>query len=169
MQPAAGVLLAVGLEDLLPFAFVLVWLVVQGINLFRRAGQAGPPIGPPRPPADDERMVEVEELLRRSLGLERTPEPPPRPRASKRSKRAVATAAATAAPHGAAGGSDVARHVQEAFARDLVHQAPDAIAAPARAAGSPIVADLVAALHSPASIRQMVILKEVFDRPAERW
>jgi len=169
MPPAAGMPLAVGLEDLLPFAFVLVWLVVQGINLFRRAGgQAGPLAGPPRPRPGDERMVEMEELLRRSLGLEKPPEPPPRPRAAKRAKRAAATAGA-APTRGDAGGSDVARHVQEAFAHDLVHQSPDAIPLPPVAATSPVVAELVAALRSPAGIRQMVILKEVFDRPSERW
>jgi hypothetical protein len=68
-----------------------------------------------------------------------------------------------------AGGSDVSKHVTEAFATDLKHRiAP--VDAPLQ---PPVVADravdLVSMLREPATLRTLVVLREVLDRPVERW
>jgi len=68
-----------------------------------------------------------------------------------------------------AGGSDVSKHVTEAFATDLKHRiAP--VDAPLQ---PPVVADravdLVSMLREPATLRTLVVLREVLDRPVDRW
>jgi len=78
----------------------------------------------------------------------------------------------------------VASHVREAFAHDLKHdRTPLAKPAPARrpdasAPATPpaatnkrakIAAELAQALRNPASIRQAILLREVLERPADRW
>ena len=68
-----------------------------------------------------------------------------------------------------AGGTDVSKHVTEAFATDLKHRI-----APADAPlQPPVVADrgvdLVSMLREPATLRALVVMREVLDRPVERW
>jgi hypothetical protein len=71
-------------------------------------------------------------------------------------------------------GGDVARHVREAFAHELEHLSPQ-IASGAPAPGDarrpepPPAAELVAMLHNPATLRQLILLREVLDRPTDRW
>jgi hypothetical protein len=80
--------------------------------------------------------------------------------------------------------SDIARHVQDAFAQDIGHLAPgltrsarpaDAtppIAAPPIAAppiAAPTAAELAALLRNPASIRQLILAREILERPEHRW
>ena len=92
----------------------------------------------------------------------------------------------------AAGKTDVARHVQDAFAHDLKHDRPGiglanaplragrsplagqpaaAPAAPKRTAKLPVstAAELLEALRNPATIRQTILLREVLERPVDRW
>jgi hypothetical protein len=72
-------------------------------------------------------------------------------------------------------GSDIGRHVHDAFAHDLRHlESPLAehehnidgasIRRPATAA-----AELATALRNPATLRQLILLHEVLDRPVDRW
>lgn len=70
-------------------------------------------------------------------------------------------------------GGDVARHVDEAFATDLKHRIAPATRATAVPTAVPAlveqhgaVADL---LRDPESLRRLVIIREVLDRPVERW
>jgi hypothetical protein len=74
------------------------------------------------------------------------------------------------------GAAGVTRHVQDAFAHDLGHlTSPLASgagrdaerAAPWRPDTS--AAELMAMLRNPVTIRQIVLLREVIDRPVERW
>ena len=67
--------------------------------------------------------------------------------------------------------TDIARHVDEAFAHDLAHEAPlslddkpPALATPTKP--SPPLATL---LRDPATIRQIIVMREVLERPTERW
>jgi hypothetical protein len=71
-------------------------------------------------------------------------------------------------------GDDVEEHVRDAFAHDLVHR-ESSLAPPraaregerARAVGGGI--DLAAALRDPASLRNLVIVREILERPLTRW
>jgi hypothetical protein len=151
---------------------------------------------PPRPPAADEVRGElerqIEEFLRQAparageqagrreaAGRDtrrpprkaRSTPPPPLPQA-----RQPASSTTVGGRHlGAleAGGPDVASHVHDAFAHDLgrlttslARERPQvATAAPA---GTP-AADLVALLRSPTTLRQLFVVREVLDRPVDRW
>jgi len=89
-----------------------------------------------------------------------------------------------------AGKTDTARHVQDAFAHDLKHERPaiesaatalragrpawaeqQATALPERSAQLPVstAAELLKALRNPATIRQTILLREVLERPVDRW
>lgn len=68
-----------------------------------------------------------------------------------------------------AGGADVSKHVTEAFATDLKHRiAPAGTTPPAPVAVDRVV-DLVSMLREPATLRALVVMREVLDRPVERW
>jgi hypothetical protein len=71
--------------------------------------------------------------------------------------------------------ASVARHVKDAFSQELAHlkgelaeDAPKAGTPPATAATQQMD-ELVQMLRNPATIRQAVLLREVLDRPVERW
>lgn len=112
-------------------------------------------------------------------------EPPVRPRAVQprppvgAPRPAKPVAARADQPHptlGSLGGhaADVSRHVEDAFAREIEHL-PAGLGQPATAAGKPLAAkrgagdDLVRMLRDPATLRQLVVVREVLDRPVERW
>jgi hypothetical protein len=70
----------------------------------------------------------------------------------------------------------VARHVQDAFGRPLshlegglVHDAPPMIGDPATKTAPAPVDDFVRMLRNPATVRQVILMREVLDRPVERW
>lgn len=75
--------------------------------------------------------------------------------------------------------SAVARHVHDAFDHQLgqLHsglerpaEAAASTEAARRAAGSLVIArDLVAAARNPATIRQAILLREILERPVDRW
>ena len=190
MMPAGWLLVAAGLdwlEGLLPVLFVLIWIVSQVMNLFRGAAKkpvdapAVPVRRPPRPVAGrgagenlgDSLDGEIEEFLRRTLDRSARPQPVPTPvkptRPRQQSRRATA-------PPGGRGPSpvvergDVAGHVATAFAHDLIHESPDlTVAAPVRAAEPSPASDLVAALRAPSGLRQLILMREVLERPTHRW
>ena len=186
------------LESLLPFLFVLFWVVSQVINVVRAAAGRGkqPPVvvrpqprGEPRPPANDVRgdlERQIKEFLQQAEGgprrddrrrpaeVARDRQPtgprPARQRPAAPPQPPLPSSARTAA----AGETGVARHVQEAFARDLKHRSADLSRDSSQAAEPrPVVpaaaTELVAMLRNPATLRQLVLLREVLDRPTERW
>jgi hypothetical protein len=162
-------------------------------------GRPGPaPVVPrrPPPPADDARESlerQIEEFLKGSRG--RGPAAPPaaprpearRPRPSKPVQRPAAPVATSRVPPplpkapprlsdrhlqplGEAG-DDIAEHVDGAFANDLRHRAsPPAAAATSNALPrDTTAADLAAALRDPATLRRLVLVREVLERPVDRW
>lgn len=190
MMPAGCLLVAAGLdwlEGLLPFLFVMIWIISQVMNLFRGAAKppAGAPLAPaPRPPRpvpgggqmanrDDQLDDEIEEFLRRTLDRGARPQPvkPPRPR--QRSRRPAAPPAVPARGRAASPAverGDIAGHVATAFAHDLAHESPDrTVAAAARAAEASPATELVAALRAPGGLRQLILMREVLERPTQRW
>jgi len=70
-------------------------------------------------------------------------------------------------------GGDIARHVTEAFASDLKHRIAPVSVAPALPAALPSSVEqqgtIVDLLREPDSLRRLVIIREVLDRPVERW
>jgi len=98
-------------------------------------------------------------------------EQPPRPRPAVQAPRSVGTLAT--------GSSDVARHVQDAFAHELSHLQSgfdEATDEPAKGAATKSPAhgglsarELVAAARDPATIRQAILLREILERPVDRW
>jgi len=107
------------------------------------------------------------------------PAPRPKPEQPPRPKPATA-AAQTPRPVGtlATGPSDVARHVQDAFAHELghLHSGLERVTdepAKAAAAKPPVrdlsARDLVAAARDPATIRRAILLREILERPVDRW
>lgn len=237
MQPAP--LLAIDLEGLLPFLFVVFWIVSQVFAAIKRAGQgAAPPPGRPRPVAGPARQPQnvdearremarqIEDFLRQASGQERPagrpPQPPARPQQQRQApaaptgrpaagqerppqrgatpaprKPAGRPPAASTPPKPAAGGrklepqvgaapittlkpsladrdaggrdrETVESHVREAFSRELPHLAADA-ADTSRPAAATAAESLVRKLRDPATIRDLVILREVLDRPVDRW
>ena len=189
MKPDGCMLVAAGLdwlEGLLPFLFVLIWIVSQVMNLFRGAAKnppnppVAPPRRPPRPqpgggPAADvaELEREIDEFLRRSLDRPAAPPRPPQPvkPAKPRRKAPPPTAPAKLRPAvGAAAGGDVAGHVAVAFAHDLVHESPDRTSAPAgRVPQASPQSELLAALRAPDGLKQLILMREVLERPTYRW
>lgn len=185
MKPDGCMLVAAGLdwlEGLLPFLFVLIWIVSQVMNLFRGAAKnpGNPPVAPPRRPprpqpggdvAELER--EIDEFLQRSLERPATPPRLPQPvkPAKPRRKAPPPTAPATLRPPvGAAAGGDVAGHVAVAFAHDLVHASPDRTSAPAgRVPQASPQSELLAALRAPDGLKQLILMREVLERPTYRW
>lgn len=184
MKPADVVLLGNWIDNLIPFLFVIVWVIVQAINFFRKAAQAMPqarpaqmrPVPPPahggpgRPPEIDR---EIEELLRRTLGIEpvRQPSQPPRPpkqqKKKEKPKKQVAANQAGPTPRGVR--DDIARHVEEAFAHDLAHASPSGTALQKTASAAHSADDLIASLRSPENLRRLMIVREVLDVPSHRW
>ncbi|MFM8292518.1 MAG: hypothetical protein ACKOC4_12585, partial [Planctomycetia bacterium] len=86
--------------------------------------------------------------------------------------------ATTAAPDrgsSTAQGVSVARHVQDAFGPELKHIAsslPGASPAGAesqRPGAATRAEELASALRNPATLRQLVLLREILERPVDRW
>jgi len=72
-------------------------------------------------------------------------------------------------------GGDIARHVRAAFADDLEHR-PSRLTKPMAPAAEPAAArpavaasELVTLLRDPAALRQLFIVREVLERPIDRW
>jgi hypothetical protein len=186
------------LEGLLPLVFVVIWVVSQVLNLFRGARPNPRAQRPPRPvrraprPApraaggelDAEGTLdrEIEAFLRRTLQRGEStageePDDPPRPkrtdskpsrRRSRTPEEAVASRPVSHSRPTVAGG-DIASHVALAFAHDLAHDSPSTSSLPAVPDEATPAAALAAALHTPGGLRQLVLMREVLDRPVHRW
>jgi len=185
------------LEGLLPLVFVLVWVVSQVVSVFRKAGQAAGPAraepGRPRPqpgaenPAGEPATLdrEIEDFLRRKLGGEpqRQPAPrrdrePARPRQRAGNQRPrpatpggpppLPVPGPPVRPSRAADG-DISRHVEAAFAHDLAHESPSATGPAVVERPVAAAADLVAALRSPEGLRNLILMREILERPTHRW
>lgn len=182
------------LEGLLPLLFVLFWIVSQVFNVVRRVGGRQPPPAarPPAPPRprprageDDVRTElerQIEEFLKTSGrraapagGAETTrPRPEPKPRTATppparpaRPERGAGRAPVAVRPSPVGG---VARHVEDAFGHELEHLAPG-LGGEASAAREtrPRAAAIVEMLRDPVTLRHAVLLREILDRPVERW
>lgn len=180
------------MEALAGSAVVIIWVISQVINLFRAAASrpAAPmPQAPDRRPparsarpqrprgetgAEADMQRQIEEFLRERGGGRRgqaaspARQPPPLPKPAR-----TAAAAPRAAPAADVSGSDVSRHVADVFSHQLDHLSSGLAEAPARSESRPppatAGAELVAALRSPTTLRQLFLLREVIDRPTERW
>ena len=51
----------------------------------------------------------------------------------------------------------------------LVHDTPPMIDDPAGKPAAPAADDFVRMLRNPATIRQVILMREVLDRPVDRW
>lgn len=190
------VLFAAGLdwlESLLPVLFVLFWIVSQVFNAFKAVGrgrQQPPVVRPPRPAPAAPQAEEIRGQLERQIGefLRQQgdrrgppvgrPKPPVQQRPARRPKEGrVPTPAApqpVAKPVAVASGAGVARHVHDAFAHELEHLSPSITAGapvsaePRRPAATP-AAELATMLRNPTTLRQLILLREVLDRPTDRW
>lgn len=156
----------------------------------RRPEPARP--APPQMPAEGREQLEqqIEEFLRRvnrEPAPKPTPKPAPKPRVPAPPPAAVKPAPVVKplpSPAKPTVATDVASHVREAFAHDLKHdrsplakpattQRGDELAPATPPAATKqrakIAAELAQALRTPASIRQAILLREVLERPADRW
>lgn len=155
------------------------------------------PPQPPAPAAGDPREQlarQIEEFLRRSDPVK--PAPPPQPAARKPAavkeprptdarqaaerrtgdqrrqppRRPPPPPAAPQPPAPPPVGTEVGAHVREAFANEIAHLHSPLETAGANLAGTVSVPHpLVALLRDPATLRQLVLVREVLDRPRERW
>jgi len=78
-------------------------------------------------------------------------------------------------PTQAGGTESVARHVQDAFSRELTHLRGTITQDDAQAGGTPRkvaptqAEELMHLLRNPTTVRQVILLREVLDRPVDRW
>lgn len=178
------------LEGLLPLLFVGFWILSQVMAVFRRVGGKKPgPVVIARPPAAEQVQREdlerqIEDFLRDVGGRIRQPRgempsvptPPPRQRVRERPVP-VAQQPRVAPPPPlamrAGHDTDVARHVHDAFAHELSHLesplARGSIEQPSRPATTTAGAQLAALVRNPQTIRQVILLGVVLERPTDRW
>jgi len=189
MQPAEMLLVAARgdwLEGLLPLLFVIIWVISQVLGLFRKAAkQPGEQPAPPRRPAagrgpaeagDDSLDEEIEEFLRRTLGPGgrdrrggRSSQSKRRGPRSKQRRRQEGLEVPPPLPAAAGSREDVASHVAAAFAHDLAHESPLARDGSPQPQPASAATELLAALRSPGGLRQLILMREVLDRPTQRW
>ena len=185
------------LEALLPVLFIAFWILSQVVAVVKKVAGGGEPAKPaaqpvrrPRPVAADRvgpggLEDEIREFLRREMPDVRTgptpspsspPKPPPvRPRpAPQVAERAKAMPQPTPAR---VSGDSIAEKVREDFAKGLEHlstplTADQALVSPqpagVAATASP-AADFVRSLRSPSTLRQLIVVREILERPVDRW
>ena len=138
-----------------------------GEFLERQAGGRGQPAERPRQPGRQRPVARPQVAGRPAAKTGAGREPPPLPAAPAKPRVAERPVAA-AAP------ADVARHVHDAFAHELEHLSTSIAAGAAsdvepRTAVVKPAAELVTMLRNPATLRQLILLREVLDRPTDRW
>jgi hypothetical protein len=173
--------------------------VFNALKAAGRNRQQPPAARPPRPrqAVEPARAEDIRAELERQIGefLERPRRPAdrpaprrPRPASGPPAVHKVARQAGQAPPvpgsgttaasdrqPSAAQGATVARHVQDAFGQELKHIAsslPNALPAGAesqRPGAATPAAELASALRHPATLRQLVLLREILERPVDRW
>ncbi len=150
--------------------------------LTQKAGRRGEPApGPARtPPQRQPVRVKTEQprVEKRRLEKAGPAAPPTRGLRAESVNADVAKKPQPPPPHlGSLGshGGDIARHVRDAFADDLEHR-PSRLPKPTAAAAEPAAlrpavagSDLVTLLRDPAALRQLFIVREVLERPVDRW
>jgi outer membrane biosynthesis protein TonB len=175
------------LEGLLPLLFVGFWILSQVMAVFRRVrgDRPGPVVvrepGPqPAPPEELQRQIEefLREVGMREPQPKPSPPPPPAPPRLReqppqpRPQPAVRAAVAPPVKSRERRQTDVARHVHDAFAHELSHLesslARETIE-PQQPPATNSVAQVAAILRSPQTIRQALLLREVLERPVDRW
>ena len=143
--------------------------------------------GPPGPGKQSDLEEQIAEFLRNTRG--ERPSPTPQPRSTQQPSRPVPAPSPAPPPAGRPGtdagrrvgtldaGTTVARHVQDVFSHELKHLAAGLPAAGARDAGQAAASpppvsqaeEFATLLRSPATIRRLIMLREVLDRPVDRW
>ena len=129
----------------------------------------------PQPPRPERRDSE-----RRGPQTPRVAAPGQRDREKEQTKvvvpRETAMKPIAAAPSTQEGNTEsVARHVQDAFSRELKHLRGTITQDDAQAGGAPRkvapsqAEELMHLLRNPATVRQVILLREVLDRPVDRW
>ncbi|MFM8735078.1 MAG: hypothetical protein ACKOC8_07795 [Pirellulales bacterium] len=183
-------LLAAGidwLDGLLPLAFVAFWIVSQIINVIRSVSGGGGqqpagggrrrPPAPPRPPrpAADPR-ADLERQIDEFLRGPRPPRPEPARSPTPPLPKAGTDGPRLARPIGSLEGtSAVSAHVHDAFDHELGHLHRPSTMGTVDTDASPPPRELSRAdeiamlLRSPATVRQLVVLREVLERPVTRW
>lgn len=192
-------LLAAGLdwlEGLLPLLFVFIWIVSQVAAVLKKIGEKKPVAAPPRPVvrpaggpplAKPPRRVEpagggldvalreqIEQFLRdrppesmrvQSGDAPPLPQPPRRKPQQRRSQKP--TPAVPQARQRAVGESSGAEmpHLVSSL-KPAVSDEPSRLPPAASVAVAGTIAGLLA---DPRSLRQAIVLREVLDRPVERW
>lgn len=132
-----------------------------------------------RPPQNEREAIarQIEEFLRDTTGKEprRPPVPPrpaaaspPKPPARDRRRRQAQEAVRRPALRETPSSFQEMPHLAEPLtAREAV---PAAVTVPASpAVPTPTAADLVALFRDPATLRQLILVREVLDRPVGRW
>ncbi len=134
-----------------------------GEFLERQAGRRGQPAERPRQPGR-QRPVTRPQAGRPDARSTAGREPPPLPAAPAKPR-------ALERPVVAAAQADVARHVHDAFAHELDHLSTSITAGDAETRPAVVkpAAELVTMLRNPATLRQLILLREVLDRPTDRW
>lgn len=147
-------------------------------EFLRETGRQPQPNAEPQPPRPGRKPRRQPSRERPAASSVPNPVPTPLPASSRRPRGEPAVGSL------AERRSDIARHVEDAFADDLVHrQAAASAGSSAAHAGGPLAPgavndgrealaapiDLVAALRNPATLKQLILVREVLDRPVERW
>ena len=139
---------------------------------------------------------EIEEFLKRSLGGQPKRQPPPPSPSSRERSRQRGSGQRQRPPVTAGqppllpvqqsrvqqplvqqirmeatrvGAADISSHVESAFAHDLAHESPGLTASrPTNQQAAHPAAHLIAALRSPEGLRQLILMREILERPAFR-
>lgn len=150
-----------------------------------------PPIRKPRPVAVDgvgrgDLQDEIREFLRRESPDRRpampspaTSTPPPRPPRPRPAPQLVERSKEMPKPMPSrVSGESIAERVKQDFSKELEHLSTPLTADRALASsppsgrvtsGSPAAAEIVRSLRSPATLRELVVIREILDRPVDRW
>lgn len=186
------------LEILLPILFFLFWILSQFVAVVKKVVGGGerpqppqpPPIRKPRPVVVDgvgggDLQDEIREFLRRESPDRRQPMPPiaasppkPRPPRPRPAPQLVERSKEMPQPMPSrVSGESIAEKVKQDFAKELEHLSTPLTADRALASlqprgggatGSP-AAEIVRSLRSPATLRELVVIREILDRPVDRW
>lgn len=186
----AAPLLAAGLdwlEGLLPLLFVFIWIVSQVAAVFKKVGEKKPAGGPPlaKPPRraepaagglDGALREQIEQFLRErppeSIRLERVDVPPsppqPPPRRKPPQRRPQKPTPAVPQIRQLVGGERSTTEMPHLVSslKPAVSDEPQRLPPAASVAVAGTIAGLLA---DPRSLRQAIVLREVLDRPVERW
>ncbi|MCE9629179.1 MAG: hypothetical protein K8S94_00470 [Planctomycetia bacterium] len=134
------------------------------VEEFLKRSGGGPPPRPrqtkPTPPRPVERPRQREVMVRRDTA------PVPAAREKPVAERHLRSIAAD---------GDVAKHVHDAFDQKMAHLESPLAAGELDADGRPVLqspaspVELTKLLRNPLALRQLILLREVLDRPVERW